>query len=85
MLVSARRLSSYSKFSNKHRVFVTVVYSLLEHQYYHQAVEDPQWQDAMKDEIHTLERNTTLTLTTLSPSKWSLLVANGFTASNIKL
>lgn len=64
---------SCSKFSDKYRVFVTIVYSMIEPAYYHQAFKDSQWQATMIDEINALEWNKTWELTSLPPGKRALI------------
>ena len=68
---------SDSKLSFKHKAFIYVVSSVFEPSY-KQASSIPHWQNAMKNEIKTLEKNQTWDLVIL-PQKNLLLVVSGYT------
>ena len=60
---------SYDKFSPSHRAFLAAITSIDEPTLFSQTVKNPQWREAMANEIATLEANNTWTLETLPPGK----------------
>lgn len=60
---------NYDKFLSLHRHFLASVTVEIEPTRYFNAVSHPKWRSAMKQEIETLEKNGTWTLTSLSPDK----------------
>nr|GEU33295.1 putative reverse transcriptase domain-containing protein [Tanacetum cinerariifolium] len=67
---------TYNHFSNAHKAFLAAIDSNDEPKYFHQAIKDDRWKEAMKNEIQALERNGTWILKDLPEAR---LVANGFT------
>lgn len=60
---------SYNKFLDAHRAFLAAITLQDEPKYFHQAIKDKRWREAMKKEIRALEENGTWTLETLPPGK----------------
>uniref|UniRef100_A0A2N9FIZ1 Uncharacterized protein n=1 Tax=Fagus sylvatica TaxID=28930 RepID=A0A2N9FIZ1_FAGSY len=60
---------SYDKFSPSHTTFLAAITSNNEPTSFSQAVKNPQWREAMANEIAALEANNTWTLETLPPGK----------------
>lgn len=60
---------SYNKFSPSHKAFLSAITSRDEPKFFHQAVKDENWREAMKREIEALEQNGTWTLEPLPPGK----------------
>lgn len=60
---------NYNKFSKSHCAFLAAITSIVEPKSFSQASKDPNWQEAMKREIHALESNGTWILTKLPPRK----------------
>ncbi|XP_074266172.1 uncharacterized protein LOC141588638 [Silene latifolia] len=59
----------YSKFSTNRKIFLAAVTENYEPNSFKEAMQVPQWQEAMKNEIAALERNNTWTLEMLPPNK----------------
>ena len=72
-LVSTRYpLSDYvdtSQLSPSYANFCAIITSILEPRFYHEAVKDPKWKEAMNAEIDALVSNNTWSLTPLPPNK----------------
>uniref|UniRef100_A0A2N9FEQ5 Reverse transcriptase Ty1/copia-type domain-containing protein n=1 Tax=Fagus sylvatica TaxID=28930 RepID=A0A2N9FEQ5_FAGSY len=60
---------SYDKFSPSHTTFLVAITSNNEPTSFSQVVKNPQWREAMANEIAALEANNTWTLETLPPGK----------------
>jgi hypothetical protein len=63
---------SYDKFSPSHTAFLAVITSNDEPTSFSQTIKNPQWREAMANEIAALEANNTSTLETLPPGKCSI-------------
>ncbi|KAD4887930.1 hypothetical protein E3N88_20003 [Mikania micrantha] len=59
----------YKHFSETHKAFLAAIDSNDEPKYFHQAVKDIKWKEAMKNEIQALEKNGTWTLEELPKGK----------------
>ncbi|MFS7932971.1 putative RNA-directed DNA polymerase [Helianthus anomalus] len=60
---------SYDKFSDSHKAFLAAITSNDEPENFKQAVQDPNWRDAMQKEIKALEENDTWTIEDLPHGK----------------
>lgn len=60
---------SYKNFSESHKVFLAAIDSNDEPKYFHQAIKDDRWKEAMKKEIRALEENDTWVLEELPEGK----------------
>ncbi|KAD4177991.1 hypothetical protein E3N88_26582 [Mikania micrantha] len=60
---------SYDKFTSNHKAFLAAITSNYEPKFFHQAVQNSKWRDAMKKEIQALEKNETWTLENLPKGK----------------
>ncbi|XP_074271100.1 uncharacterized protein LOC141595025 [Silene latifolia] len=60
---------TYDKFSTKHKAFLTAVTKHHEPSFFKDAIQVPEWRDAMKQELGALEKNQTWTLEPLPPNK----------------
>ena len=59
-------------FSLAHRVFLAALEQETEPMTYNEAMKDPRWQEAMRNEIHALENNQTWTVMSLPAGKKAL-------------
>ena len=50
---------TYHKFSSSHRAYLTTIAKIVEPRFFHEAVKDSHWKDAMIKEIEALEKNNT--------------------------
>ena len=55
--------------SSSYSLYCPLIATIIEPKFYHKAVTNPKWQDAMTIEINALESNNTWTLTPLPPHK----------------
>lgn len=60
---------SYKRFSHHHKCYLAAITSSDEPKNFWQAIKDPRWREAMKNEINALEENKTWTLEYLPPGK----------------
>lgn len=60
---------SYKNFSESHKVFLAAIDSKDEPKYFHQAIKDDRWKEAMEKEIRALEENGTWVLEELPEGK----------------
>ena len=65
MSYNLAKFVNYTNFSPKHQAFLAAITANVEPKFYHQAVKDAQWREAMKHEIAALEKNGTWTLVDL--------------------
>ncbi|KAJ0568794.1 putative RNA-directed DNA polymerase [Helianthus annuus] len=63
---------SYDKFTNSHKAFLSAISSNDEPKSFKQAVQNPNWKEAMKREIRALEQNGTWTLEDLPEGKHAI-------------
>ena len=56
-------------FSISHQHFLAAITKVIKPKYYNEAVKDPQWRKAVKEEIQTLEKNKTCMLQDLPSGK----------------
>ena len=87
-LVSTRYpLSDYidtSQLPSSYANFCAIITFIPEPRFYHEAVKDPKWKEAMNAKIDALVSNNTWSLTPLPPNKRQLVV-NGFIGLNTRL
>jgi len=57
------------KFSSSHRAYLVAITKIVEPKFFHEAVQDPYWKDAMIKEIEALEKNNTWSVVNLPPGK----------------
>lgn len=60
---------TYQNFSESHTKFLAAISAGVEPRTFHEAVQDPNWRQAMQTEIDALERNGTWVLSDLPPGK----------------
>ncbi|XP_076888387.1 uncharacterized protein LOC143538804 [Bidens hawaiensis] len=60
---------SYNNFSNAHKAFLAAIDSIDEPKFFHRAMKNDKWKEAMQKEIRALEENGTLTLEKLPEGK----------------
>jgi len=58
-----------ANFSVSHQNFLAAITKVTEPKYYHEAIKDQRWRDAMAEEIRALEKNGTWVLQDLPPGK----------------
>ncbi|XP_077234197.1 uncharacterized protein LOC143876374 [Tasmannia lanceolata] len=63
---------SYDRFSSAHRAFIAAISPILEPTSFAEAVQDPNWGNAMDNELHALERNGTWTIIPLPSDKYPI-------------
>jgi len=56
-------------FSNAHRNYLATITKVVEPRYFHEAVKDVKWRDAMTKEIEAFEMNETWTIEDLPAAK----------------
>ena len=57
------------RFSENHKSYMAAITKIIEPRYFHEAVKDPKWREAMSKEIEALELNNTWTLAELPVNK----------------
>jgi len=60
---------TYANFSNAHKNYLAAITKIVEPRYFHEAVKDKHWGEAMAKETETLELNKTWTIANLPPGK----------------
>ncbi|GJZ72106.1 putative RNA-directed DNA polymerase [Tanacetum coccineum] len=63
---------SYKKFTTAHKAFLAAIDTNNEPKFFHQAVKDDRWKEAMKKEIQALKENGTWTLENLPEGKHAI-------------
>jgi len=58
-----------NKFSSVHRCYLAAITKVVEPKFFHEAVKDPNWREAMNKEIDVLEVNNTWSIEELPPGK----------------
>ena len=58
-----------NNFSDNHRHYLAAVTKIIEPRFFHEAVENPHWREAMAKEIEALELNKTWTIVDLPPGR----------------
>jgi len=57
------------KFSTTHRNYLAAISKIIEPRFFHEAVQDPKWREAIANEIQALEENHTWSVEILPPGK----------------